>query len=709
MKLLNFLLALTASMAGVPNCLAGSKEYVVDPWAPPDPWGEGYPTINVYAGDTLTFNWPYGEDYNVWQHPSLSCDDETNASLVGSSSGATYSFTEWDGTPEGKPTLFVCNLHDYCDQGMSIRVNVFSGAEPDPTSAPWAAPTWAPTVWVEPPTLAPTFPDTLSPTYYVAEENPVAPPTYPPTYYPTESFDDATQSPTKQAVPGNEVVVKEILIENWDIPADGQPFPPIEANVGDTIKFVVNPGHDVYIHPSLTCDDKTNAILVGDNEIPAEYTIQEAEAGTEMMFVCAVGAHCGLGMQLKVIVAPVQLQEEPPEAENDLEPKNIPIDWFIPTDGQPYDPVQAKVGDTITFSMGAGHNVHVHPSGSCDQTGRAFVGEDAPATYKFLPEDEGKTLFFACDVGTHCDLGMQIEVTVSGGIEEDTGLTPPIFEDEIDVEPKNIPIDWFIPTDGQPYDPVQAKVGDTITFSMGAGHNVHVHPSGSCDQTGRVFVGEDAPTTYTFLAEDEGTTMFFACDVGTHCDLGMQIQVTVSAGQPAGNNDIGNPFVEEADLIQSKEIIVDYWARPESGEAFDPIEASVGDTIIFSWEGNQNVFIHPSKNCDPTFSIFVGISSPAAYTFQSSDGSPEGKEHLFVSDIGSNCELGMQLPVKVFSSAEVTSDGSGQPSTVPSGSGSVMSSVIYSNRAVLSSAVVMLGWMLQLQHCHCGIVVHESP
>ena len=235
---------------------------------------------------------------------------------------------------------------------------------------------------------------------------------------------------------------------------------------------------------------------------------------------------------------------------------------------------------------------------------------------------------------------------------------------------------------------------------MGPGHNVFIHPSGSCDKSEAKFVGEAATTSYTFLPEDgtpEGNIMFFACDVGTHCDLGMQIQVTVFSEAPAGRNDNnGNQSVGEADLVQTKDIIVDYWTLPEPAQAFDPIDANVGDTIIFSWEDNQNVFIHPSKTCDPTSAIFVGTSSPAAYTFQLSDGSPEGTDHLFVSEIGSNCELGMQLLVKVFSRQEATSDGNvdSQENTAPSGSASIMSAMASSGFAsALSLAFLIIGWI----------------
>ena len=383
MKLLKLFLATTALFASTPT--VRGVEYMIDPWAPPDPWGEGYPSIDVYPGDCLTFKWNNGGEYNVWQYPSLSCYDDANAVWIGASSGATYTFTEWDGTPEGKATLFVCNLSDYCEQGMNVRVNIFSGTAPptdpwaapptyapthapsvpqthsptyapsySPTYAPVAPPTNAPTHAPpsDPPTYAPTYPTVAPPTYaptyaYAPSYSPVASPTYPPTYSPTASpvggggdgILQPTQSPTTPPVQENNQDPKEILIDNWDIPEDTQPFPPIEANVGDTIKFLVNPGHDVFIHPSSTCDDETGAVFVGNASVPAEYTFQDADAGTTMMFICGVGTHCSLGMQLAVSVTG-NVPDVPEDGVADgidfpdppAEPQNFQIDWSIPAD-----------------------------------------------------------------------------------------------------------------------------------------------------------------------------------------------------------------------------------------------------------------------------------------------------------------------------------------------------------------------------------------
>ena len=143
-------------------------------------------------------------------------------------------------------------------------------------------------------------------------------------------------------------------------------------------------------------------------------------------------------------------------------------------------------------------------------------------------------MFFACDVGPHCDLGMQIVVNVFSELVETDEPTEVPVVDLVDVDategPKTINLEWLIPEDQLPYDPISVNVGDTIAFVMGPGHNVFIHPSLSCDPAGALFIGDLAETTYTFQPEDgspAGKPMFFACDVGPHCDLGMQIAVNV--------------------------------------------------------------------------------------------------------------------------------------------------------------------------------------
>lgn len=322
---------------------------------------------------------------------------------------------------------------------------------------------------------------------------------------------------------------------------------------------------------------------------------------------------------------------------------------------------------------------------------------------------------FACQVGSHCDLGMQLLVTVFAQPETvpPTQVEEEEEEDEEDLSPelgegnqqqeeppaeKNINLEWLIPADTQPFAPVDMIVGDSITFTMGPGHNVFIHPSGSCDQTDSIFVGDET-VTYTFKPEDgspDGKAMFFACDVGSHCDLGMQIAVNVFTSSESSSSPQNSPSFGEADRVSGREILID-WNIPEDNQAFEPIEAVVGDTLLFSWQGDdQNVFIHPSLTCDETLSIFVGLSNPTAYTFQPTDGSPDGTEHLFVSDVGSNCELGMQQLVKVFSASDVTTDetniASTSSSTNPASSASTkaLSATILSLTSMMVSVVFIL-------------------
>ena len=79
--------------------------------------------------------------------------------------------------------------------------------------------------------------------------------------------------------------------------------------------------------------------------------------------------------------------------------------------------------------------------------------------------------------------------------------------------------DWVIPYEGP--DEVDVEVGDTIRFRWNRNnHNVYIHPSGSCDMDGRKYVGADDGTSYTFKESDAGEEIFFACDIGSHCEVG---------------------------------------------------------------------------------------------------------------------------------------------------------------------------------------------
>ena len=74
---------------------------------------------------------------------------------------------------------------------------------------------------------------------------------------------------------------------------------------------------------------------------------------------------------------------------------NHPISWRSGIG--PYADMTASVGDTVTFNYGRGHNVFLHPSGTCEDLGASQIGDnfDSPASFTF--SEEG-TYTFACEV-----------------------------------------------------------------------------------------------------------------------------------------------------------------------------------------------------------------------------------------------------------------------------------------------------------------------
>ena len=70
--------------------------------------------------------------------------------------------------------------------------------------------------------------------------------------------------------------------------------------------------------------------------------------------------------------------------------------------------------------------------------------------------------------------------------------------------------------------PIEASVGTSIQFAWSGTHNVYIHPSGTCDETGAVLVADASVTsgTYTFTEDDAGKVITFACDIGDHCEAG---------------------------------------------------------------------------------------------------------------------------------------------------------------------------------------------
>ena len=101
----------------------------------------------------------------------------------------------------------------------------------------------------------------------------------------------------------------------------------------------------------------------------------------------------------------------------------------------------------------------------------------------------------------------------------------------VNVKAEDIELAWAIGS----YPDETAQVGDTITFTWDSGHNVHIHPTGSCDETDAIEVGVESPAVYTVTDADAGQSLFFACDVGSHCELGQHVTVTVASATSGGD------------------------------------------------------------------------------------------------------------------------------------------------------------------------------
>jgi hypothetical protein len=71
-------------------------------------------------------------------------------------------------------------------------------------------------------------------------------------------------------------------------------------------------------------------------------------------------------------------------------------------------------------------------------------------------------------------------------------------------------------------------------FCLSELNDVYIHPTLDCTETGAIAVYAPATQggspTYTFTAEDAspgGLDMFFASDIGSHCDANTKLAVTV--------------------------------------------------------------------------------------------------------------------------------------------------------------------------------------
>ena len=94
----------------------------------------------------------------------------------------------------------------------------------------------------------------------------------------------------------------------------------------------------------------------------------------------------------------------------------VNVGWSLPYEGP--KTVALKVGDTISFSWDSGHNVYIHPTMNCGLDGAIFVGDSSTTEYTFTDADDGKDIFFSCDIGNgaHCQNGKYPQIKHSNVI-----------------------------------------------------------------------------------------------------------------------------------------------------------------------------------------------------------------------------------------------------------------------------------------------------
>ena len=102
----------------------------------------------------------------------------------------------------------------------------------------------------------------------------------------------------------------------------------------------------------------------------------------------------------------------------------------------------------------------------------------------------------------------------------------------VSITGEKINLPWCKPEESETgYEPRVAKEGDILIFEWGGeAHDVWIYPSGEClDFQGREYLGEKGGASYTFTAEDVGTTKTFMCSISNHCSLGQLVAIDVVA------------------------------------------------------------------------------------------------------------------------------------------------------------------------------------
>merc|ERR1719162_1804834 len=84
--------------------------------------------------------------------------------------------------------------------------------------------------------------------------------------------------------------------------------------------------------------------------------------------------------------------------------------------------------------------------------------------------------------------------------------------------------------------------------------------------------------------------------------------------------------------------------------------AQVGDTLTFNWQGEHNVYVHPSGDCTMDGAILIGEDSGASHTFTAD----QVGEVTFACDIynGAHCGAGQIITYVVTDASSTVDDAS---------------------------------------------------
>jgi hypothetical protein len=93
------------------------------------------------------------------------------------------------------------------------------------------------------------------------------------------------------------------------------------------------------------------------------------------------------------------------------------------------------------------------------------------------------------------------------------------------------------------------ETGDVLKFTWSGGHNVYKMASkaafDSCDFTGGTNLGSSSPVSYTV----ESSTVYFACEVGSHCQSGQKLGGYFGSDAPASDSNSGSSALHPTAVI----------------------------------------------------------------------------------------------------------------------------------------------------------------